>query len=93
MTCPGAGLGLQLTSLSCALCTAPLLGHVQVFAVPWTVALQTLLSRQEYKGGLSFPSPEDLPDPGLETMSPALAGGFFTTAPPGKHVTASLFRV
>ena len=93
MACPGAGLGFQLMSLACALCTAPPLGCVWVFAVPWTVARQTLLSRQEYKSGLSFPSPGDLPDPGLETISLALASGFFTTTPPGKHVTASLFRV
>ena len=32
----------------------------------------------------SFPSPGDLPNPGIESMSPALAGGFFTTEPPGK---------
>ena len=31
-----------------------------------------------------FPPPENLPDPGIEPMSPALAGGFFTTEPPGK---------
>ena len=40
--------------------------------------------RQEYWNGLSFPSPGDLPNPGIEPMSPALAGGFFTTEPPGK---------
>ena len=39
--------------------------------------------RQEYWGGLPLPSPEDLPDPGTEPMSPALAGGFFTTEPTG----------
>ena len=40
-------------------------------------------SRQEYWGGLSCPPPGDLPDPGIEPlplMSPALAGGFFTTS-------------
>jgi len=40
-------------------------------------------SRQEYYSGLTFPSPGDLPDPGIEPeslMSPALAGGFFTTS-------------
>jgi len=40
-------------------------------------------SRQEYWGGLPCPPPEDLPDPGIEhasLMSPALAGGFFTTS-------------
>ena len=44
-------------------------------------------SRQEYWSGLPFPSPGDLPDPGMETeslTSPALAGGIFTTEPPGK---------
>ena len=35
-------------------------------------------------GGLPFPSPGGLPDPGMESTSPALAGGFFTTEPPGK---------
>ena len=41
-------------------------------------------SRQEYWRGLPFPSPGDLPDPGIEPVSPALAGGFFTTESPGK---------
>ena len=40
-------------------------------------------SRQEYWSGLSFPSPRDLPYPGIKSMSLALAGGFFTTEPPG----------
>ena len=43
--------------------------RVQLFATPWTVAHQAPpsmgFSRQEYWSGLSFPSPEDLPDPGL----------------------------
>ena len=39
--------------------------------------------RQEYWRGLPFPSPEDLPDPGIEPMSPALGGRLFTTEPPG----------
>ena len=50
--------------------------HVQLFATPWTIALQALLSmgfsRQEYWSGLPFPSPEDLPDPGIEPRSPVL---------------------
>ena len=40
--------------------------------------------RQEYWNGLPSPSPGDLPDPGIEPKSPALAGGFFTTEPPEK---------
>ena len=55
---------------------------------PWTVALQAPLSmgfpRQEYWSELPFPTPGHLPDPGMEPVSPALAGGFSTTALPGK---------
>ena len=40
--------------------------------------------RQEYWSGLAFPSPMDLPDPGMEPMFPALAGIFSTSEPPGK---------
>ena len=40
--------------------------------------------RQEYWSGLSFPSPGDLPDPGIELMSPALTEEFFADEPPGK---------
>ena len=58
------------------------------FGALWTVARQAPLSmgfpRQEYWSGLPFPSPGDLPDPGIKSMSPALAGRFFTTEPPGK---------
>ena len=35
---------------------------------------------------MPFPSPEDLPGPGIKPVSPALAGRFFTTEPPGKHL-------
>ena len=44
-------------------------------------------SRQEYWSGLPCSPPEDLPDPGMEPASPALAGRFFTTEPPGKPTT------
>ena len=58
------------------------------FVAPWTVAHQAPLSmgfpRQEYWSGLPLPSPGDLPNPGTEPESPALAGRFFTTEPPGK---------
>ena len=50
-------------------------------------------SRQEYWSGLPCPSPGDLPKPGIESvsfMSPALAGGFFTTEPPGKPLFSSV---
>ena len=55
---------------------------------PWNVALQAPLSielsRQEYWSGLPFPPPGDLPDPGIESMSPsslAMAGRCFTSGP------------
>ena len=61
------------------------------FETPWTVALQAPLSmgfsRQEYWSDLPFPSPGDLPDPGIETVSPAApasADRISTTEPPGK---------
>ena len=63
------------------------------FATPWIVARQVSLSmgypRQEYWNGLPFPPPGDLPDLGIEHVSPsspALTGGFFTTVPSGKHI-------
>ena len=43
-------------------------------------------SRQNYWSGLPFPTPEDLPNPGIEPASPALTSGFFTTVPPGKRI-------
>ena len=46
-------------------------------------------SGQEYWSGLPFPSPGDLPDPGIKPMSSALAGGFFTTEPPGKSFSSN----
>ena len=42
--------------------------------------------RQEYWSGLPFPSPGDLPGPGIEPGFPVLADGFFTTKPPGKPI-------
>ena len=64
------------------------LSYVWVFVTPWTVARQAPLSmgfsRQEYWSVLPFPAPMDLPNPDIEPMSPALAGRFFTTEPPGK---------
>ena len=42
------------------------------------------MSQEEYGNGLPFPTPGNLPDPGTEPASPALADGFFTTEPPGR---------
>ena len=62
--------------------------HNQVFVTVQTVAHQAPLSmgysRQEKWSGLPFPSPGDLPDPGVKLMSLALAGEFFATETPGK---------
>ena len=44
--------------------------------------------RQEYWSELTFPSPGDLTESGIEPVSPALAGGFFTTEPPGQTLIA-----
>ena len=66
------------------------------FATPWTAAHQASLSlefsRHEYWSGLPFPTPGALPNPGIEPeslSSLALAGGFFTTVPPGKPGSVS----
>ena len=68
--------------------TTWVLRRVWLFATPGTVPLQpslsTEFSKQEYWSGLPFPPPGNLPHPGIQSSSPTLAGGYFTTAPPGK---------
>ena len=68
-------------------CVLSCFSRIRVFVTPWTVAHQAPLSmgcsRQKYWSGLPFPSPGDLPDPGIKPMSlasPALVGGFSTTS-------------
>ena len=60
-----------------------MLSPVPLFATPCSVVCRVPpsmeFSSQEYWSGLPFPSPGDLPDPGIETASPALADEFFTT--------------
>ena len=64
------------------------LSRVRLFAIPWTVAYQappsTGFSRQEYWSGLPFPSPGNLPNPGIEPWSPAFQADALTSEPPGK---------
>ena len=67
-------------------CVLSRFSHVRLFVSLWTVTHQASLSmgfsRQEYCSGLSYPPPGDFPVPGIKPMlliSPALAGGFFTT--------------
>ena len=69
---------MKVKSLSC----------VQLFGAPWTIAHQAPpsreFSRQEYWSELPFPSPGDLPDPGVEPGSPALQADALLSEPPGK---------
>ena len=61
---------------------------VRLFATPWTVAYQVApsmgFSRQEHWSGLQFPSPEDLPNPGIEPRTPALEADALTSELPSK---------
>ena len=74
---------MKVKSLSC----------VQLLATPWTAAYQAPLSmgfsRQECWSGLPFPSPGDLPDPGIEPRSPALQADALPSEPPGQFWTLS----
>ena len=76
--------------LCSSILTVKLLSHVQLFATPWTVACQVPpamgLSRQECWSGLPFPSPGDLPGPGIEPGSPALQTDALPSEPPGKPI-------
>ena len=69
---------VKVKSLSC----------VRLFATPWTVTYQALrsmgFSRQEFWSGVPFPSPGDLPNPGIEPGSPALQTDALLSEPLGK---------
>ena len=71
-------MGLRGPGNPCAGCSV-----MSDSVTPWTIASQASLSigfpRQESWSGLPFTPPGDLPNPGIEIMSPAMAGGFFTT--------------
>ena len=64
------------------------LSRVRLFVTPWTVAYQAPpfmgFSRQEHWSGLPFPSPGDLPNPGIEPRSSALQTGALPSELPGK---------
>ena len=74
-----------------------LLSRVQLLATPWTTAHQAPpfmgLSRQEYWSGLPFPSPGDLPDPGIEPGAPALEADTLPSEPPGKSSIMCVYTV
>ena len=66
------------------------LSHAQLFVIPGSVVCQALLSmgfsRQEYWSGLLFPSPGDLPNPGIEPGSPALQTDALPSEPPANEM-------
>ena len=68
------------------------LSRVRLSATQWTVARQAPLSMgfsgQEYWSGVPFPSPGDLPNPGIEPRSPALQADALSSEPPGKPLVA-----
>ena len=80
-------------------CEVKSLSCVQLFAIPQTVTclapLFMAFSKQEYWNGLPFPSPEDLPDPGIEPRSPALQADSLPSESPGKvmHIYIKLQSV
>ena len=80
----GSLISERVKSLSC----------LRLFATPWTVAHQAPpsieFSRQEYWSGLPFPSPGDLPDPGIEPRSPALWADALPSELPGKLFTIAV---
>ena len=79
--CPDNGLYVH------ACCHSVMSDSLQPIGHSLQTSLSMEFSRQEYWSGLAFPTPGDLPDPGIKHMClafPALAGGFFTIVPPGK---------
>ena len=69
-------------------CMCVLVSHVQLFVTPWTIACQGPLSmgfsRQEYWSRLPFPSPGNVPKPGIEPRSPALRADSLPSEPSAK---------
>ena len=86
--------------LTCLIHTKSLshsLSRVWLFATLWTVAHQTPpsmgFSRLEYWNGLPFPSPGDLPDPGIKPRSPTLQADALTSEPPGKLMIQQMLAI
>ena len=76
-----------------------MLSHVQLFAIPWTLAHQACLSlgilQQEYWSGLPCPPPGDLPNPGIDPIFPALQADSLPAELSGKPSVfiATLFSI
>ena len=86
----GAGICIPMADSCRGLTSEPekLLSLAQLFVTPQTIAYQAHpsmeFSRQEHWSGLPFPSPGDLPNPGIEPRSPALQADALPSEPPGK---------
>ena len=79
------------TYCACSIMPSPLQPHVA-----YQAPLPMGFSRQEYWNRLPFPSPRNLPDPGIKPLSPVapvLAGGIFTTEPPGERKSNLTYEV
>ena len=74
-----------------------MLSHVCLFATPWTIACQALMTmrfpRQEYQSELPFLPPGNLLNPRIEPASPALASLFCTPESPGKQNEMQIFTI
>ena len=72
------------------------LSRIRLFMTPWTAARQAPpsmgFSRQEYWSGVPFPSPGDLPDPGIEFRSPALWADSLPSEPPENPNGCNTFK-
>ena len=79
------------------MCVCSLLSRARLFATPWTAVHQAPLSmrfsRQGYWSGLPFPSPGDLPNPGIELWSPALQADALPPEPPGKQLVVLIKQI
>ena len=85
-----------LTWFSFMLRSCVLVSHVLLFVTPWITACQAPLSmgfsRQGYWSGFPFPSPGDLPKPGIEPGSPVLQADSLPSEPPGKPVFSKIHK-
>ena len=95
MDCSTPGLPIPHHLSEFAQVKVKLLSCSWLFATPWTVAYQAPpsigFSRQEYWSGLPFPSPGDLPNPGIKPGSPALQTDALPSEPSGKHLPKFMF--
>ena len=96
---PGWWGGRVLVTRGSCWSEVKLLSRVRLFATPWTVANRAPpsmgFSRQEYWSGLPFPSPGELPDPGIEPKSPALQMDSLLLnhyRSPNRHLTKKIYR-